>query len=87
MWPPPALVVAAPALGIQGAFSNVLLTIVDVEEDRRAGSRTLPVRRGVQVSVGVLAVLAAAAYGLAGLTPRPWGGLLPSSSPSCCWAG
>lgn len=78
VWPPPALLVAALALGLQGAFSNVLLAIMDVKEDRRAGSRTLPVRRGVQVSVGVLAVLAVAVYGLAALTPRALGRPAPA---------
>ncbi|MFI0237914.1 UbiA family prenyltransferase [Streptomyces sp. NPDC016845] len=68
-WPQLALLLPALALGLQGTFSNVLLAIHDVDQDRRAGSRTLPVRRGVRTSVRVLGALAATSYLAAVSTP------------------
>ncbi|MBM9504414.1 UbiA family prenyltransferase [Actinacidiphila acididurans] len=68
-WPPPHLAVPALALGLQGTFSNLLLALADLPYDRRAGSGTLPVRRGPRLAVRVLAALAVAGWTAACLTP------------------
>ncbi|MFJ3669615.1 UbiA family prenyltransferase [Streptomyces sp. NPDC090106] len=68
-WPPAGLVAPALALGLQGAFGNLLLAVHDCPNDRRAGCRTFPVRHGVASAVRALGVLSAATYAVAALSP------------------
>ncbi|MFF7331701.1 UbiA family prenyltransferase [Streptomyces sp. NPDC008150] len=68
-WPPLALWPAAAALGLQGVFSNTLLALSDVDTDRAAACRTLPVRVGSEGAVASMAACAVACYALSAATP------------------
>ncbi|MDT0317091.1 UbiA family prenyltransferase [Streptomyces millisiae] len=68
-WPPAGLIVVAAALGLQGAFGNLLLAVNDRSHDQRAGCRTFPVRHGQARAARALAGLAAATYATAALAP------------------
>jgi geranylgeranylglycerol-phosphate geranylgeranyltransferase len=68
-WPPARLLPVAGVLLLQGIYHNLLQTLTDVDGDRRAGWRTVPVRHGVDVAVHVLAFLGAGWLLLAAALP------------------
>jgi geranylgeranylglycerol-phosphate geranylgeranyltransferase len=70
-WPPARLLPLALVLLLQCAFNNLALAMTDIEGDRRAGWRTLPVRRGTGTALGVLTALAMAWLVLAVSRPGP----------------
>ncbi|HSA53626.1 MAG TPA: UbiA family prenyltransferase [Yinghuangia sp.] len=68
-WPPAELVAPAVALGVQGAFGNLLLALDDRPNDLKAHCRTHPVRHGPTRTARTLGVLSAATYTTAAFTP------------------
>lgn len=68
-WPAGRLLPVAGVLLLQGIFHNLLQSLTDVDGDRRAGWRTVPVRHGIEITVLLLGLLGAGWLVLAGLLP------------------
>ncbi|MFE2011403.1 UbiA family prenyltransferase [Streptomyces sp. NPDC059491] len=68
-WPPAALVAPAVALGLQGAYGNLLLALDDHPHDVRAHCRTFPVRHGTARTATALTLLSGATYAIAVCLP------------------